>query len=359
MNVTLRTRKLKDTERYYLDITDRGYRKMEKLDFYLYRTDKGRRLNSVEKEHNARSQEMAERVAMEKRLTWQAEGYGISDIASRNANFLEFCLSHIKTSDYAEKTVTLWYSSMSMFESFVDTDYVPFKDLCEDFILEYKLYLDKQDISSSTRNKYFGHLLQLIKKAYDYGKIYKNYANRVKNYKCTHKRKDHLTYEELCKIVKGVNLLEDDEKRAFVFSCYTGIRAVDVKQIRWKDIKPIKDCYYINFLQEKTKSDCTGILSKETYDLLGTPGDGDELVFPKFKNRQYYITNWVKDNGIDKHITYHSSRNTFATLVQRENRNIYTTQKLLGHKSIQSTQIYTRVDPSDLIDKVKLIPNLK
>ena len=61
-----------------------------------------------------------------------------------------------------------------------------------------------------------------------------------------------------------------------------------------------------------------------------------------------HIQQWVKDAGINKHITWHSGRHTFATMALSSGVDLYTVSKLLGHREIRTTQIYAK-----LIDKKK------
>lgn len=58
---------------------------------------------------------------------------------------------------------------------------------------------------------------------------------------------------------------------------------------------------------------------------------------------------------IDKHITYHSSRHTFATLLVQDGTDIYTISRYLGHKSIDMTQRYLKYDLSVAINSAKEI----
>ena len=64
----------------------------------------------------------------------------------------------------------------------------------------------------------------------------------------------------------------------------------------------------------------------------------------------------AKKLGIEKNISFHTARHTFATLVQAATGNIETTQKLLGHKSLKSTAVYADVLTEE---KVKAIGNTK
>jgi site-specific recombinase XerD len=60
------------------------------------------------------------------------------------------------------------------------------------------------------------------------------------------------------------------------------------------------------------------------------------------------IPEWTKNAGINKHITFHSSRHTFAVMMLDLGVDIYTVSKMLGHKDIKTTQIY-----AELLDKRK------
>lgn len=56
-----------------------------------------------------------------------------------------------------------------------------------------------------------------------------------------------------------------------------------------------------------------------------------------------YLREWIKDAKIDKHITFHCLRHTFATLQIASGSDIYTVSKLLTHSSVSTTQVYAEV----------------
>ena len=61
-----------------------------------------------------------------------------------------------------------------------------------------------------------------------------------------------------------------------------------------------------------------------------------------------YLKPWIKDSGIEKHITFHCFRHTFATLQLAEGTDIYTVSKLLTHSKLATTQVY-----ADGVDALK------
>lgn len=61
---------------------------------------------------------------------------------------------------------------------------------------------------------------------------------------------------------------------------------------------------------------------------------------------------WVKAAGITKHVTYHVSRHTFATMLLTLGADLYTVCKLLGHSDVKTTQIYAKI-----INKKRKMPS--
>lgn len=60
------------------------------------------------------------------------------------------------------------------------------------------------------------------------------------------------------------------------------------------------------------------------------------------------ITNFNNDSSHNKHITPHKLRHTSATSMYRAGADIRSIQQILGHTSIQTTQIYTHVEDKQL-----------
>ena len=136
----------------------------------------------------------------------------------------------------------------------------------------------------------------------------------------------------------------------FLFSCYSGLRFSDVLQLKWSHID-FENKLIIKVMQ-KTKTEVKAPIFPQARAVLLELSEGkkllgtDAFVFKKYSHTTVgdEVKKLTKGVGIEKHITYHSSRHTFATLLVIEGIPIYTIQKFLGHKSVNTTERYLKFD---------------
>ena len=137
-------------------------------------------------------------------------------------------------------------------------------------------------------------------------------------------------------------------KRAALFSALTGLRYSDIETLRWKEVRGSVGKYFIQFFQEKTDGAETLPISDEACGLLGERRAPDDLVFEGMKYSQVktFMVQWMAKAGIERDVTFHGFRHTFATLQLELGTDIYTISKMLGHKNVKTTEIYTKVRDS-------------
>lgn len=247
----------------------------------------------------------------------------------------------------------LWMIAIKYFENYLNKP-LKFSDVSVVLCNDYRDYLNGADsihrkeskISTNTAVSYFNKLKATLKQAYKDGLLQADINAQVDSIKPEESLREFLTLEELNKLV----ITECDDKtlkKAAIFSALTGLRHSDIRNLKWGEIRHDNESgYSIRFRQQKTDGDELLPISEQAIKLLGVPGDPLEHVFPDLEYSAYkndILDDWIKAAGIKRHIRFHSFRHTNATLLLSAGTDIYTVSKMLGHKSVKTTQIYAKV----------------
>lgn len=139
----------------------------------------------------------------------------------------------------------------------------------------------------------------------------------------------------------------------FLFSCYCGLRFSDVIDLKWSNIG--FDSSFIEKEMVKTKTKVKTPLYNQARTVVLELSKGQKLnnstkVFYPYSASHVnnVLAKLITMAGIEKHITFHDARRTFATLLLQNNCGIYEVSKFLGHKSVLITQRYLKYDMSAL-----------
>lgn len=200
-------------------------------------------------------------------------------------------------------------------------------------------------ISQNTASSYFGIFKAALKQAFVDGYLPIDIAAKSKNSQGQESRREHLTVDELNKLVE-TPCSNPVIKRAALFSALTGLRHSDIQKMTWKEITREGEHYRINFTQKKTKGVEYMPMSEQAYFFCGKPGHPDELIFGGLPDPSWIskpLAKWIEAAGITKHITFHCFRHTYATLQLANGTDLYTVSKMLGHTNVRTTLIYAKV----------------
>ena len=123
---------------------------------------------------------------------------------------------------------------------------------------------------------------------------------------------------------------------------------------------------YISVRMQKTKQIVNNPVSNEALELIGfydCAHEPEAKVFPGFKDGMTgtALRKWLKAAGITKHITFHCARHTFGSLQVEAGTGIYTVQHMLGHKNVETTQIYANMTDSskrESVNRISLKPRI-
>ena len=168
--------------------------------------------------------------------------------------------------------------------------------------------------------------------------------------------REFLSVEEVKKLI-DTPCRRSDIKGAFLFSCFCGLRISDVRSLQWKHVVTAGGKMYLKITQFKTRRPLSIPLSRQALRWMPERGGAgeDEYIFPPLSKNMTVLDDWAKEAGINKHVTFHVSRHTFATMELTMGADIYTTSKLLGHTSVATTQIYAKVINSKKEEAVSLL----
>jgi len=158
----------------------------------------------------------------------------------------------------------------------------------------------------------------------------------------------YLTADEIKKLENADFPVTPIVKKAFLFSCYTGLRISDVRGLTWgKMQKDYENKVFINYVQKKTKKQEYLPVPQIALKYLperGKAKDGDTVFkIPDGSYCNKMLKFWSAAAGISKHLTFHVARHTYATLLLSLDIPIETISKNLAHSEIRTTQIYAKV----------------
>ncbi|MDH6312825.1 site-specific recombinase XerD [Parabacteroides sp. PFB2-10] len=185
------------------------------------------------------------------------------------------------------------------------------------------------------------------------------------NYKIRIKRVDrgYLTEDELHEIIKKNMTSERLEhvRDIFIFSCYTGLAYIDVKNLKEENIRKSFDgSLWIMTKRQKTSTTVNVPLLKIPSMILkkykGKLKNGQLLPVLSNQKTNSYLKEIADLCGIEKNLTFHLARHTFATTTTlAKGVPIETVSKMLGHTNISTTQIYARITNSKISEDMKVL----
>lgn len=176
--------------------------------------------------------------------------------------------------------------------------------------------------------------------------------------------RDYLNNEELESLLKfkSTRITLNQTKDIFLFACYTGLAWIDVRNLTADNIvKGIDGNNWIFTAREKTDTVVKIPILKRAQQILdkyACSEKQDDYLLPVYSNQKTnkYLKEIAAELKIDKNLTFHVARHTFATTVTLSNGvPIETVSKLLGHTKIATTQVYARVLESKISADINIL----
>lgn len=343
----------------YLDIYRRGVRRLEYLRLYLIPER-----NRADKEKNRQTLQLAEAIRSKRHMEVIHGEYGFSSPHDGDILFFPYAERVYEQKQSAPMRTTLFH-----LRNYEKRDFITFNDITPQWLEGFISYLNKvtcwkstveRKLQANSKRLYFTNLKTILHHAQQKGVMKHNPLRSVDNWKTEETTREYLTIEELRKLI-DTECEVDAIRRAFLFSCLTGLRRSDIIKLRWGEVQQQGDFLRIVFRQQKTKGLEYLDITPQAREVMGERQGASDLVFGYILTKDYtnnVIRRWVLRAGIDKKITFHCARHTFAIMMLDIGTDIYTVSKLLGHRELRTTQIYAKVLDKNKQKAVANIPQL-
>ena len=278
-----------------------------------------------------------------------------------DVTFLPYARHSVETSDKKPKTKENLLTTIRILEAFRPG--LDFPDLTYTFIKDFEHHLKSRGNTVNTIGKHLRQVRTLINESINDGYISPDaYPFRKFKIKQEHTSHRFLTPNEL-RLMENVHPSTQREQHvldAFLFCCYTGIRFSDFCHLNTRNIVMVNKSRWLFLKMQKTELEI-----KLPLELLF---DGKALaIIDKYESIEQFShipfnseTNQIvaalgTKAKIKKHLTFHTSRHTCATLLIYQGVALTTVQKILGHTSIKTTQIYSEILSDTIVKDLKNI----
>ena len=352
-------------------MVEKKSRKREFLKLYLWRAPR----NPQERADNKETLELAKKIRDEREQETKEvlEGYRIR---VDDKNLLTYWDGFIANEEVADKR--LMAAALNHFRRFLKEEYPMFADRIEPKQLRPDMMQRFVDFLIDTHKgqgamTYYKRFKRLINYAISAGVIKNNPCKGSDGKPIAPPKtddilaKDILSADELQQLFSTHYQGENPEiRRAFALTCYCGIRYCDVAKLTYSDVDYSNQV--LTFRQAKTakhssKSGVTIPLNDTLLAIIGQKPDDakDDLIFhlPSSTMCLKALHRWTKRAGIDKHITWHCGRHSFATMILTNGANVKVVSELLGHSSLRFTEVYVRAMDEAKKNAINSLPTLE
>ena len=336
----------------YLDCYREGKRSYEFLKLYIVpETDEATRLQ------NQNTMQAAMAIKSQRLIDMANDEAGITKVSQRSKMLLIDWMRYYSgqkkkngQSDAFSKQIDKAIRHLLLYKG----DKVTMREVDKAYCMGFLDYLNALNMANVTTAGYFRCLncalnLAVKEEILPYNPITKISSDQ--RIKIPESTREYLTVDEVKTLIEA-DCINEATKRAYLFSCFCGLRYSDIKALTWGDVLLDGEQYRVKIVMVKTQKTLYLPLSKEALRWMPERGDAKdtEKVFslPSQCYLNVVLRTWAANSGITKHVTFHTARHTFATLELTAGAELYTVSKLLGHTQVKTTQIYAKI-----IDKKK------
>ena len=232
---------------------------------------------------------------------------------------------------------------------------IAFREIDKKFLRGFELFLrteTKHICCNNTTYLYILLLNQVVNEAVDREIIKDNLVSKYLYHEMEKEETDicYLTKLEIKQLAEATFTWKNDicYRDFYLFGCFTGLAYSDLKNLTWDKIQQFSDgSWWIISKRQKSKIPFPVKLLDTPWQIMnkykGLAKDNYVLPIPCYSTYRKALLRIAEQAGIDKRMTSHTARHTFATLFLTEGVPIESISKMMGHKSIKTTQIYAKI----------------
>lgn len=360
--VHIRYKELKNGNKsVYLDIYAGGRRRYEFLKLYIIPE-----ASPWDRERNKVTIAHAEAAKARRVLEIQSGKYGI--VQGTAANRIRLYDYLVKIADTYKKGSTTNLHILTTARLIKEYGDIYLSEVNKEYLQGFIKFLSKyvgsfgKVIRGTTQQRRFASLCTVLNRAKRDGLIGVNpveYIDQREKPKREAVERGYLTADEVRKLSE-TTIRRGSVKRAFLFSCFCGLRLSDIRALKWTEIQDTGNGLQIVKKQAKTGEVVRVPLSANAVKWLPERGK-NPLVFwqlPSVSAIRMNLIKWAEAANLGKHLHFHMARHTCATLLLTYGADIYTVSKILGHTNISTTQIYGQVIDKRRAEAVNLVPDI-
>ena len=346
----------------YLDIYQNGHRRYEFLKLYLLPGN-----DCITRQQNRATMEAARTIKARRTIEIANEAAGIKKERSNitlHAWMLHYRDAQLRRGRHSAALLARTIATLAEYAG----QAIALRDVDREFGAGFIRYLTtcyttarNTPITAMTALNYYRGLCSALNAAVREGIIPDNPMDRLDandRIKVPESRREYLTIDEVKRLI-DTPCKKECVKQAYLFSCFCGLRISDIEALQWGNIVEDGGQRRISIIMRKTRTPLYLPLSVQAQRWMPQQGGAgaEEKVFT-LPSRTYgnnVLRQWARTAGIHKHVTYHTARHTFATMMLTLGADLYTTSKLLGHSEVRTTQIYAKIINKKKDDAVNLV----